>query len=128
MDHTVITYVGYIMVAIPLTIWVAKTLHKNGRIFLLKSMKGDEDLADSGHAATGSKERSGNCSSRYSLMTADSAMTLPSSHIRDGTFPRGVIFRNSAEPRPSGGANSSIGTLLAYRAIRTRTAKGDVTA
>ncbi|MEJ6571849.1 MAG: hypothetical protein QNL39_07680 [Akkermansiaceae bacterium] len=47
MDHTVITYVGYIMVAIPLTIWVAKTLHKNGRIFLLKSMKGDEGLADS---------------------------------------------------------------------------------
>jgi len=47
MDHTVITYVGYLMVAIPLTIWVAKTLHKNGRVFLLKSMKGDEDLADS---------------------------------------------------------------------------------
>ena len=47
MNHTVITYVGYLLVAIPLTIWVAKTLHKNGRVFLLKSMKGDEDLADS---------------------------------------------------------------------------------
>lgn len=47
MNHTVITYVGYLIVAIPLTIWVAKTLHKNGRVFLLKSMNGDEDLADS---------------------------------------------------------------------------------
>ena len=47
MNHTVITYTGYLLVAIPLTIWVAKTLHKNGRIFLVKSMDGDEDLADS---------------------------------------------------------------------------------
>jgi hypothetical protein len=47
MNHTVITYVGYLIVAIPLTIWVAKTLHKNGRVFLLKSMNGDGDLADS---------------------------------------------------------------------------------
>lgn len=47
MDHTVTTYVGYLIVAVPLTIWVAKTLHKNGRIFLLKSMKNDEALADS---------------------------------------------------------------------------------
>ena len=47
MNHTVITYVGYLVIAIPLTIWVAKTLHKNGRVFLLKSMKGDEILADS---------------------------------------------------------------------------------
>ncbi len=47
MNHTVITYVGYLIIAIPLTIWVARTLHKNGRVFLLKSMKGDESLADS---------------------------------------------------------------------------------
>ena len=47
MNHTVITYVGYLLIAIPLTIWVAKTLHKNGRIFLVKSMDGDEPLADS---------------------------------------------------------------------------------
>ncbi len=47
MNHTVITYVGYLLIAIPLTIWVAKTLHKNGRVFLLKSMHQDEDLADS---------------------------------------------------------------------------------
>ena len=47
MNHTVITYVGYLIIAIPLTIWVARTLHKNGRVFLLKSMKSDESLADS---------------------------------------------------------------------------------
>lgn len=40
------TYVGYILVAFPLTVWVAKTLHKNGRIFLLKNLK-DEALTDS---------------------------------------------------------------------------------
>ncbi|BDS08959.1 hypothetical protein NT6N_39990 [Oceaniferula spumae] len=47
MNNTVITYIAYLIVAIPLTIWVAKTLHKNGRVFLLKSMNNDENLADS---------------------------------------------------------------------------------
>lgn len=47
MNDTVITYTGYLLIAIPLTIWVAKTLHKNGRVFLLKSMHNDESLADS---------------------------------------------------------------------------------
>lgn len=47
MNHTVTTYIGYLIVAIPLTIWVARTLHKNGRVFLVKSMDGDEPLADS---------------------------------------------------------------------------------
>ena len=47
MNATVITYIGYLTIAVPLTIWVARTLHKNGRVFLLRSMKGDEELADS---------------------------------------------------------------------------------
>ena len=47
MNNTVITYIAYLIVAVPLTIWVAKTLHKNGRVFLIKSMKNDESLADS---------------------------------------------------------------------------------
>lgn len=47
MNEIVITYIGYLLVAVPLTVWVARTLHKNGRIFLIKSMKGDEALADS---------------------------------------------------------------------------------
>lgn len=47
MNNTVITYIAYLLIAVPLTIWVAKTLHKNGRIFLIKSMKNDEGVADS---------------------------------------------------------------------------------
>ena len=47
MNEIVITYIGYLVICLPLTIWVARTLHKNGRVFLLKSMKGDESLADS---------------------------------------------------------------------------------
>ena len=47
MNETVITYIGYLAIAVPLTIWVARTLHKNGRVFLLKRMNGDEELADS---------------------------------------------------------------------------------
>lgn len=47
MNNTVITYIAYLVIAVPLTIWVAKTLHKNGRVFLLKSMNNDEPLADS---------------------------------------------------------------------------------
>jgi len=45
-DYTVISYIAYIIIAVPLTIWVANTLHKNGRIFLLRKID-DEALADS---------------------------------------------------------------------------------
>ena len=47
MNNTVITYIAYLLIAVPLTIWVAKTLHKNGRVFLINSMKNDEKIADS---------------------------------------------------------------------------------
>ncbi len=47
MNNTVITYIVYLVIAVPLTIWVAKTLHKNGRVFLIKSMNNDEAIADS---------------------------------------------------------------------------------
>ena len=47
MNLTVITYALYLMLAIPLTIWVARTLHKNGRVFLVECFHGKEDLADS---------------------------------------------------------------------------------
>ena len=47
MNNTVITYIAYLLIAVPLTIWVARTLHKNGRVFLIKSMKNDETVADS---------------------------------------------------------------------------------
>jgi hypothetical protein len=47
MNETVVTYAIYLLVAIPLTVWVARTLHKNGRIFLVDCFHGNEELADS---------------------------------------------------------------------------------
>ncbi len=41
------TYVLYLLISILMTIWVARTLHKNGRIFLIDSFNGKEQLADS---------------------------------------------------------------------------------
>ncbi|HBP22818.1 MAG TPA: hypothetical protein DEA08_34185 [Planctomycetes bacterium] len=43
----VITYLVYIAISLALTVWVARTLHKNGRVFLVDVFKGDEALADS---------------------------------------------------------------------------------
>jgi len=47
MTPIVWTYIIYIALSIPLTIWVAHTLHKNGRVFLIDSFRGNERLADS---------------------------------------------------------------------------------
>jgi hypothetical protein len=47
MDTVVITYITYLGISIALTIWVAQTLHKNGRVFLVDVFHGNEALADS---------------------------------------------------------------------------------
>jgi hypothetical protein len=47
MDPKVITYGTDIVVSVLLTVWVARTLHKNGRVFLVEVFGGDEALADS---------------------------------------------------------------------------------
>jgi hypothetical protein len=47
MNATVTTYGLYLALSLPLTMWVARTLHKNGRIFLVECFHGDEGLADS---------------------------------------------------------------------------------
>jgi hypothetical protein len=47
MTPIVYTYIAYLAISIALTIWVAGTLHKNGRIFLVDSLGGNERLADS---------------------------------------------------------------------------------
>ena len=47
MTPIVWTYIVYIALSIPLTVWVAHTLHKNGRVFLVDSFQGNEQLADS---------------------------------------------------------------------------------
>jgi hypothetical protein len=47
MNTIVVTYLAYLCLSIALTVWVAQTLHKNGRIFLVDVFHGDEALADS---------------------------------------------------------------------------------
>ena len=41
------SYISYLAVAVPLTIYVAKSLYQNGRVFLVECFKGNEELADS---------------------------------------------------------------------------------
>jgi hypothetical protein len=46
MTMTVLTYLTYLLVAVPLTVWVAQTLSSNGRVFLEDVFSGNDDLAD----------------------------------------------------------------------------------
>ena len=46
MDLTVVAYVVYSLVSVGLTVWVARTLSRNGRIFLSDVLRGNESLAD----------------------------------------------------------------------------------
>ena len=45
--YPVWSYLAYVVMSIALTVWVARTLHRNGRIFLVNAFHGDEKLADS---------------------------------------------------------------------------------
>ncbi|YCM46010.1 hypothetical protein V2O64_08275 [Verrucomicrobiaceae bacterium 227] len=47
MNDTAITYVLYLLIAIPVTIWVARTLHRSGRVFLVDCFHGNTEMADS---------------------------------------------------------------------------------
>ena len=40
-------YFSYLAISIALTIWVARTLHRNGRVFLVDAFHGNTELADS---------------------------------------------------------------------------------
>jgi len=44
---TTYTYLVYLAISVALTIWVARTLHKNGRVFLVDVFHGNDALADS---------------------------------------------------------------------------------
>ena len=44
MNATVITYAIYLTIALPLTVWVARNLFRNGRIFLVDCFHGSESL------------------------------------------------------------------------------------
>src|SRR5437764_5729498 len=47
MNWLILTYIVYLAISVALTIWVARTLHKNGRIFLVEAFHGNEGMADS---------------------------------------------------------------------------------
>lgn len=46
MNHTILAYSVYLPLALAMTIWVARTLHRNGRVFLVQAFHGREDMAD----------------------------------------------------------------------------------
>jgi hypothetical protein len=45
MDYIVLAYSIYLPIAVALTIWVARTLHANGKIFLVDIFHGQNELA-----------------------------------------------------------------------------------
>ena len=47
MTLTVWTHLAYLGISIALTVWVARTLHRNGRVFLVDCFHGNTELADS---------------------------------------------------------------------------------
>ena len=47
MNPAILVYLIYLIASIGLTVWVARTLQRNGRIFLVDAFAGNEKLADS---------------------------------------------------------------------------------
>ena len=47
MNYTILTYFCYLPISIALTVWVARTLFKNGRVFLIEIFHSNQELADS---------------------------------------------------------------------------------
>src|SRR4051812_34185356 len=47
MNYTVFAYLLYLPVSIMITVWVARTLHRNGRVFLVQAFHGNETMAGS---------------------------------------------------------------------------------
>ncbi len=47
MNYTILLYMIYLPMTVGLTVWVAQTLHKNGRIFLIDIFHKNDELADS---------------------------------------------------------------------------------
>jgi len=45
--YLVVSYVVYLAISVALTVWVAHTLERNGRIFLVEAFQGNAELADS---------------------------------------------------------------------------------
>ena len=47
MNYVIISYISYLLVTVSLTVWVATTLFKNGKVFLLDIFHGNKELSDS---------------------------------------------------------------------------------
>ena len=47
MNTSLSIYTAYFLVSLGMTIWVAHTLHKNGRLFLIEAFSGNQEMADS---------------------------------------------------------------------------------
>jgi len=47
MTLIVWTHLAYLAISIAITVWVARTLHRNGRVFLVDCFHGNTELADS---------------------------------------------------------------------------------
>jgi len=45
MNYILILYACYLVITITLTIWVARTLFRNGKVFLIDIFHGNDDLA-----------------------------------------------------------------------------------
>lgn len=45
--YIVISYVAYLAISLATTVWVARTLRRNGRTFLIDAFHGNTELADS---------------------------------------------------------------------------------
>lgn len=46
MSIVTITYIVYILMSLGITVWVAQTLFRNGRIFVIDAFSGNETMAD----------------------------------------------------------------------------------
>jgi len=46
-SYLIAYYVGYLVVALAVTVWIARILESSGRVFLLDACRGDSDLAAS---------------------------------------------------------------------------------
>lgn len=47
MDTNVVAYVVYLIISIAVTVWVAQTLFRRGRVFLIDVFNGKQEIADS---------------------------------------------------------------------------------
>ena len=45
--YVISCYFSYLAISIALTVWVARTLHRSGRVFLVDAFHGNTELADS---------------------------------------------------------------------------------